>query len=169
MGWIWLLFVAFSVLGNLLEKLATEQKSSRPVKPGKEGGQPIPQGKPFSFPFPPFLMGELEAESRPTESMPGHKPDLMPAPDGKIALEKPTNHPREQGEFSENEDWERLFDQKDGFDEEDYGAAYPDAVESDLENLYGQMIDAPLLYDALVLAHVLPRPDFRTVPWRRRP
>ena len=171
MGWIWVLFLLFSVLGNIMEKLVTEQKPAGSDKPSKEGEQPLPPGKPFSFPIPPFLMGDLEEESGPTESLPKMKPDLTPLSEGKIVPAKLTGHPQEQGGLMADEEWERLFDQQDEFDEEDLRTAYymdADEVEK-LEDPNGREIGPRLLYDALILAHALPRPDFRTVPWRRRP
>lgn len=173
MGWIWVLFLVFSVLGNILDKLAKEQKSSGPVKPDKDGDQPLPPDKPFSspFPFPPFVMDELEGERRSTETLPKVKPDLTPLSEGKIVPAKLTGHPQEQGGLMADEEWERLFDQQDEFDEEDLRTAYymdADEVEK-LEDPNGREIGPRLLYDALILAHALPRPDFRTVPWRRRP
>lgn len=175
MGWIWVLFLVFSVLGNILDKLAKEQKSSGPVKPDKDGDQPLPPDKPFSspFPFPPFVMDELEGERRSTETLPKVKPDLTPSTPPSKEKTAPTDRPRhlqEQKSLMTEEEWDRLFGQLDGFDGEDIRvSSFTDGDEvEDLEDPDGWEIGAPLLYDALVLAHVLPRPDFRTVPWRRR-
>ena len=53
MGWIRVLFVLFSVLSNLLEKLMAEQKPQDRLNPVKEGDQPLPP----ALPFPPFPDG----------------------------------------------------------------------------------------------------------------
>ena len=166
MGWIWVIFVLFSVLSNILEKLMAEQKVSRPVKPRKEGGQPLPP----ALPFPPFLMDEVEAEREPIEALPKAKTDLPSTSDGKMAPANLWGHPQEQEKKMADEEWDRLFNQENGFEEEDLGAVYyTDADEAvKLEDPAGREIDNTRFYDALILAHVLPRPDFRSAPWRRR-
>lgn len=164
MDWIWVLFLVFSVLGKLMEKLTTEQKA----KPSSEGDQPLPPGKPFSFP--PFLMDEEEEASGPVASMPREEPVLPWLSEGKTAPADPTGARQEQRMIMADEEWERLFTQQNEFDEEALGAAsYTDAEElGESRDPDGREIGTGLLYDALILAHVLPRPDFRTVPWRRR-
>ncbi|HHW12520.1 MAG TPA: hypothetical protein GXX33_05915 [Firmicutes bacterium] len=168
MGWIWFLFLAFSLLGNILEKLMKEQNPSRPVKPGKEGNRPLPPGKPFSFP--PILMEEWAEENEPPKTLPKTEPEMGPLPTEMSEPDQLADSAPEQVRMvaDEREDW--LFDQQEELDGKDLGvASYTDAdEEEETEALDGRGIDDRLLYDALVLAHALPRPDWRTVPWRRR-
>lgn len=169
MGWLWVLFVFFSVLGNLLEKMLTEQKASRPVKPGQGGDRPLPQGKPFPFPL--FPMDKEEAESRPAASLPETEPEVILEPAGKVVPAELTELPREAGGLWADAEWDRLFAQKEEWGGADLSAAYAEGdtgEEGKSEAPEGRTVDARLFYDALILAHVLPRPDWRTAPWRRR-
>ena len=173
MGWIWFLFVVFSVLGNLLEKLMKEQNPSRPVKPGEERGRPLPPGKPFSFP--PILMEEWaeeeEEERGPANTLPKTEPGRRPLPAEKSTPANPTVLAPEKERLVRDAEEDRFFGQLEEWGAKDFCVAFsPDADEvEEAADPDGRGIDARYLYDALLWAHVLPRPDWRTVPWRRRP
>mgnify|MGYP000913804657 CR=1 FL=1 len=126
---------------------------------------------------------ESEAKILPNASLPGMKPKSAPVWEGTSFDIKSPDDTQEQGGLVTVEEWNQLLKP-----EPDWKAEDPMATFSDAEDLpmsittddgwagYPENEAHPLLtiggvdvwVNAFILAHALPRPDFRTVPWRRR-
>src|SRR5690554_336329 len=61
MGWLWLMFMVFAVLSNLMEKAAKVQRPADLPRKEQDGGSPAP--RPVAFP--PFFLEESEEEEEP--------------------------------------------------------------------------------------------------------
>lgn len=180
MEWIWLLFVLFSVLGGLLERLEKAKKkwaepepASPPSPPPNEGRffldepevkkKPVrPRERPGLEVRPPDLAG-APAGRRPAESTDFAGEDLIPAFWEEEPIPGPEKEwaagPGETGEFWETHQAEpgkirpKLTPLKESRDE-----PLPEGGWQGLE----------AFLPALVLAEVLRRPDFKSFPWQRR-
>lgn len=166
MGWLWLIFVVFTVLSNLMEKAAKVQRpSDLPRK--NEGGSP-PSPPPVAFP--PFFWEESEAEEEPltVEEANAGRETVMQHQSEKIerrplpSLAQPQKARKDELDQVALDDlaWEEMS----GYNE---GETKQKAAAVERENLpeEGESAD---LSSAIVLAQVLARPDFKTIPWQRR-
>jgi hypothetical protein len=169
MGWIWFLFILFSVISSIIEKVAKTQQPQRASRPGKTGekGRTKPLA-PRPVAFPPFFLDEEEDDSEELllDIPEATKPEIKWAEKETIGLES----------FGTMGKWEMLVEDEvfdETFDDdilsmelmdEDFGLE-KDFVEKD-EVRAG--IKTGDFYSALLLAQVIARPDFKTIPWKRR-
>ncbi|NLW10320.1 MAG: hypothetical protein GX036_10780 [Firmicutes bacterium] len=170
MDWIWLIFVLFSVVAGLLEKLA-KQKMERPARPAPGSPHPPGEGR--------FFLDEPEEKKNPSrpgertwrevQAPAGRRPATPMSPGGEPVFwaEDIIAGPEEGwvGESSETgEFWESQQDEIGRIRRKPFPGE-----ESREEPLPpGGWKEPEVFLSALVLAHVLKRPDFRTLPWQRR-
>lgn len=168
MGWLWVIFVLFSVLASIFEKMgkilgdpeapAPDRKRSAGTDPDQDQppapfpGRPrkvFPQNKPEPTAFPVEKHTPVELRDQPKQ-----QEDLLTAEERDILLRLPMETESEAPfltDFCE----EDLLRQEDRLAEH---VAPPEGWEG----------EGPSFRSAFVLAQVLARPDFSTVPWRRR-
>ncbi len=168
MGWLWFIFLIFAVLSNLMEKAAKMNRPSDLPRKGQGGGSPAP--RPVAFP--PFFWEVEEEEAKP---VPVQEGNAEPETAGPSLLEKadraPAQHVEKRqkswnDEFSQVPQDDYAFQEMTGFNDTLPQAAKQTAL-SEQENLQEEMEHDEFL-SAIVLAQVLARPDFKTVPWQRR-
>ena len=172
MAWIWLLFAVFSILANILEKAAKNQRppEAPPLK-NKERAPSAP--KPVAFP--PFFFGEEEEETE--------KPIVIKDQDfGERSVDQ-------GGSLASSEQIEKTFSatkklqtnldfrdrirasseaelDHDPFEQYSLNDYSEDWLVDSEESQWGE--ERKQFLSALVLAQVMTRPDFRTTPWQRR-
>lgn len=175
MGWIWLLFVAFAVFSNLMEKAAKQRRPSGLPRKDQGGGSPAP--KPVAFP--PFFFendDEIEKPLPVREVKAGPEPvgQDQPGKSRSRSVKSMTKKPRMSRSKRTNSSWDDEFDHESMADlkmtelsedlNEDTGL---DGFPIGLENRQGGYESQQFL-SAIVLAQVMARPDFKTTPWQRR-
>lgn len=163
MGWLWVLFLLFSVLANLLEKmgkgLVTPEAPERKRRNGwEEDGrpaEPLPAERTREvFPRPKPELAPVSAEKH-TAGRAAHSrqsEDLLTAEEENLLL-RPPLAPETEDSFRATWREENLL----------AGENSLTAGEEGEEEGEGSSFRS-----AFVLAQVLARPDFTTVPWRRR-
>lgn len=153
MEWIWVIILLFSVFSNLMEKMAKERQrtESKADSPGEE------------LETPPV---------RPTESLPRMRPEPTPVWQETLPDRKLPDHPQAQKGLVTAEEWNQLFNPEQDLNEGDAMDMFAEAKDWEFpdsgEWQGSEESRAQQLVDAFVLAHALSRPDFRTIPWRRR-
>ena len=113
----------------------------------------------------------VEAEREPigSPSLPKTKTDLPSTPDGKMAPANLWGHPQEREKRWRMRNGTASLTRRMGLGGGSWGRHYTDADEAvKIEAPQGGRLTDTRFYDALILAHVLPQPDFRSAPWRRR-
>ncbi len=171
MGWIWILFILISVISNIFEKVAKTQQTQRIPRPGRTGegekGSKNPSA-PRPVAFPPFFLEEEEDYNK------GIIPEVTKSIEPEISrVEEKTTSPgpldtKGKGKIPFEEEFsEETFDDDilsmESMDE-DFGQE-KDFVEKDES---GEKIETKDFYSAFLLAQIIARPDFKTIPWKRR-
>lgn len=177
MDWIWLFFVLFSLVASLLEKSA-KLKRENPAPPAP--GSPYPPGEGR------FFRDEPEKKKTPARPGLGERPGLGQRPQPKVRIptvKRPMEAMSLDDEYLMPAFWEEETtagpggagdsDEVWGTQRDDPGATrdkpFPVERSREEEPLPGEGWKKPETFlSALVLAHVLKRPDFRTLPWQRR-
>lgn len=171
MGWIWFLFILFSVISSIIEKVAKTQQPQGAPRPGKTGekGNTKPL-TPRPVAFPPFFFDEEEDDSEELLL------DIPESPEPKISRARAEKKTTQKEPFDTLEKWEMSFEDEvldETFDDdvlsmelmdEDFGLE-KDFMEKDEAR---EGIKTEDFYSAFLLAQVIARPDFKTIPWKRR-
>lgn len=195
MDWIWLIFVLFSVVAGLLEKLAKLKnegtRTREPAPPAPASPRPPGEGR--------FFLDELEKRINPDRPWPeerpgpGERPWLgerrgpgeRPQPEVRVpAGRRPLATMSFEDEYLMPAFWEEVTTtgQKAEWADEAGKAWETERDEPgtlrDKSSRVEQSWEEPLpggewtqpetFLPALVLAQVLQRPDFRVLPWQRR-
>jgi hypothetical protein len=153
MEWIWVIILLFSVFSNLMEKMAKERE--RTESSTESRGEELEK--------PPV---------RPTEPWPKMRPEPTPYWPETVQEQKLPDHPQAEKGLVTEEEWNQLLGPEQDLNEteamgmsakaKDWEFTDRDAGQESEERSVQQLVDA------FVLAHALSRPDFRTIPWRRR-
>lgn len=178
MDWVWIVFILFSAVFSMIEKIA--KKSAAP---------PIQKSPPSRAPFPPEEYRPVERDGKTIFSDRAElkKEDfeeggILPATIEESSVERrklPYKRIRSSLQTSsmlEKENWEIPPSPEDEFmtwEDDNFDIVW--AEQGDEEVGYGsEPTGKTVLYDreaiilSLKLAQVLKRPDFKTVPWQRR-
>ena len=171
MGWLWLLFLVFTVLSNLMEKVAKEKRSSNVPRKDQGGGSPAP--RPVAFP--PFFFEEFEEEREKPLLVEEVNAEQEVTTRSQLELPKAstgqprTNRGQRMVSFRDDEfEQVSMADlEMTGFSktlEEDTGRR---VVPTERKNIQVERESEEFLA-AIVLAQVMARPDFKTIPWQRK-
>jgi hypothetical protein len=145
--WLWIIFAVIGVVSSLMEKQAQKQKNSLPKQvkgPPPNTNRPLPE---WAKEFSEFFVVEEE----PVVETGKFSPVFLPEED--------------LGEHKETVRSRNLFEEEE-FDQAEPGEFLKGDDPSLLRDLFAE--GETRLRDALLLAHVLPRPDFRRFPWQRK-
>jgi len=161
MGWVWVIFALISVLANLLEKMGKELQAPQPSAPDRKGRVGTDEDRAPVETFP----------RTPTEVSPRHKPKPAPIPVGDLAPAQLPDYPNQHEDLLTAEEKDILLRPQLEFEAED--PLLLTWCEEDLitekDTLEEVREDEGSAFrSAFILAQVLARPDFTTVPWRRR-
>ncbi|NLY90043.1 MAG: hypothetical protein GX081_00345 [Firmicutes bacterium] len=161
MGWVWVIFVLVSVLANFLEKMGKQA-------PGRSA--PDRKGK-----------ADLDENWMPTEAFPGtstedfppRKPKPAPVSVGNYAPAQLPDHPKQQEDLLTVEEREILLrPQRELVTEDPFFIAFreEDLIPPEDTRTEGEERESEgwSFRSAFILAQVLARPDFTSLPWRRR-
>lgn len=173
MEWIWLIFVVISIISSLTEK---KRKNSVP----KQGKTPAPRP---NLPLPEWAREFQEffgvEEERPvaaeTEKPSAEDGRNFTGPEGAGKVHSRTQGGAPSGFGAEEDTPQHIgaFRYKHlSPEEKEFERCQPEEVGENeevafLKNILAEK-DTARLREALLLAHVLPRPDFRTLPWQRK-
>lgn len=150
MEWIWIVFAIIGVISSLKEKQGQKRKNPLPKQvkdPSPSTNQPLPE---WAKEFSEFFGVE---EEKPAAREIGKSPQVFLAEKDLVQHEETVRS-------------KELFEE-----EEELDQAEPEELTKspDLSFLGDLLVEGETrLRDALLLAHVLPRPDFRTFPWQRK-
>ncbi|HHT48797.1 MAG TPA: hypothetical protein GXZ98_05855 [Firmicutes bacterium] len=159
MDWLWLIIILFSALASLWEKMDKQQQGDQ---------RPVPD-RPEETAWGDWTsMDTTPGETR--EAFPPRNPKPIPVPVGDFTPTQLPDRPKQHDDLLTAEERDHLFRPQEDLEDEDRDIiAFTREDLSTLDLAEGRRAEerSPFL-TAFTLAQVLARPDFRTVPWRRR-
>ena len=178
MEWLWLIFVVFSIISSLTEKQRKHSVPKQGKTPARRPDFPLPEWvREFQEFFGveeerPVAVEAEEPSAEDTQSFSG------PGGTGEIHARSLVTETRGDAPFGFGAEEEapqlmgavrhRLVSPE----EKEFEWAQPEEDGENEETAFLRDIlaekDTARLREALLLAHVLPRPDFKTLPWQRK-